>query len=291
LNVLVTGAAGFVGSHLVPALIAAGHTVFAAHYDLDRLPPVAGARRLQWDLAEPGLPAALPAEIGAIVHLAQANVPFPDRANEMFAVHVAATQRLLSVALRAGARRFVFASTGSIYGSGHRDWIESDPTEGPGYYAATKVAAERLIRAYGGLLSFAIFRLFAPYGPGQSNRLVPRLIAGVTEGRPVQIAGGTGAIFNPVHVKHVVDVLVQSLETKHSHVLNLGGDETLSVRDMAETVGRVVGRAPVFEQPAYTGTEGAPERVVGDNTALRRTYRLPERLTSFEDGVRSMIQA
>lgn len=285
MNILVTGAAGFVGGHLVPAIAARGHTVFAVHHDLTRLPRLQHVTPLAWDLAT-ARPPDLPSGLDAVFHLAQANVPVPDRAAHMFAVHVAATQQLLDLARAAGVRRFVLASSGSVYGAGARPWTEADPTEGAGYYAASKVAAERLVRALGDVVPYSIFRLFTPYGPGQVNRLVPGLINRVTGGQPVTLAAGTGPTFNPIHVTDVVEVLLQSLDAAGSQLLNLGGDDPLSVRDMAIEIGRVVGR-----QPALQVLPGSADRIVGDVTALRRAYRLPQRLISFAGGVRSMLTA
>ena len=286
MDVLVTGATGFVAGHLIPHLARAGHTVIAAGHDLSRIPTGDRITPLLWDHAQRDPAEPFPERLDAIVHLVQANVPFPERASEMFAVNVASTQRALDLARAAGANRFTFTSTGSVYGSGARPWTETDAAEGPGYYAATKLAAERLIRAYGDVVPFTIFRLFAPYGAGQRNRMVPGLIGRVTSGAPVTVAGGTGPAYNPLHVSHVVDVLTQSLDTNGSQLLNLGGEEVLTIRDMARAIGRVVGREPVIQdQP------GSADRFVGGVSRLRSAYRLPERLISFEDGVRSMIAA
>lgn len=284
MNVLVTGATGFAAGHLIPRLVSEGHVVIAAGHDATRLARFEGARPLVWDLRATALPESLPLSLDAIVHLAQANVPFPAAAGDMFAVHVAATHRLLELARRTGCVRFIFASTGSVYGSGPRDWVETDPTDGPGFYSATKLAAERLVLAYADLVPCSVFRLFTPYGPGQTGRLVPGLIHRVINGAPVTAPGGTGPTFNPLFITHVVDVLVQSLSATGSELLNLGGEEALSVRQMAEAIGRVVQRSPdVHDQ------SGAAGRIVGDISALRRRYRLPETLTSFEDGVRAML--
>jgi UDP-glucose 4-epimerase len=283
-KILVTGATGFVAGHLIPHLVKAGHEVYAAGHDPARLARFTGARHLVWDLKEAALPEALPLQLDAVFHLAQANVPFPAAADDMFAVHVAATHRLLELARRTGVKRFTFTSTGSVYGAGPRPWKEGDPTEGSGYYAATKVAAERLVRSYGDLVPYSIFRLFTPYGPGQTNRLVPGLINRVVNGTPVTVAGGAGPTFNPLHVAHVVDVLAQSLDASGNQVLNLGGDESLSVRQMAETIAQVVGRPADVQEQA-----GAADLIVGDVSALRQAYRLPDRLLSFEEGVRSML--
>ena len=284
MNVLVTGATGFVAGHLIPHLTRRGHTVLAAGHVAERIPTGKNITSLLWDHALP--PPPLPQRVDAIVHLAQANVPFPERADEMFAVHVSATHHLLELARKTGVQRFVFTSTGSVYGGGNHPWSEDDPTDGPGYYAATKVAAERLIRAYGELVPFTTFRLFAPYGPGQRNRLIPGLVNRVRTGAPVTVAAGQGPMFNPLHVQHVVDVLEQALHATGSQLLNLGGDKALSVREMALAIGRVLGTDPIIQEQT-----GSADRFVGDVSRLRRTYQLPDRLISFEEGVRSMVGA
>lgn len=286
MDVLVTGATGFIAGHLIPHLVAAGHRVVAAGHDPARLDRFSGVQPLLWDLRVAEEPADLPARLDAVIHLAQANVPFPDAAAEMFAIHVAATQRLLDIARRTSAQRFVLASSGSVYGGGERPWTEDDPAEGAGYYAASKVAAERLVRAYGDLVPHTIFRLFTPYGPGQIGRMVPGLIDRVRRGVPVTVAGGTGPWFSPLYITHVVDALTQALDARESHIVNLCGDEVLAVRDMAGTIGRVLGC-----EPAIAETDGTAEHIAGDITRLRATYRLPARLVTFEEGIRSMVTA
>ena len=163
MKILVSGATGFVASHLIPALVAAGHDVVAVGHERARIAGDGAAP--SWILAAPDWP-ALP-DVDAVVHLAQANVPFPDGADALFAVNVAATQRLLEHARRTGARRFVLASSGSVYGASPAPLTETSPLAAHDFYSATKVAAERLTQAYESHLETAILRLFVPYGPGR----------------------------------------------------------------------------------------------------------------------------
>ena len=200
-------------------------------------------------------------------------------------MNTASTQRLLEYARAAGVSRFVLPSTGSVYGGGDRPWREDDPAEADDYYAATKVAAERLVRAYGGDVPYTIFRLFAPYGPGQVGRRVPGLIERVRAGRAATLREGGRPRINPLYVDHVVDVVRQSLDASGNQLVNLAGDEVLSVRDMAEIIGRVLGVPPVLQEVA--GSAGGD--TIGDITRLRQVYNLPRRLTSFETGVRAMV--
>ncbi len=291
MELLVTGATGFVAGHLVPALARAGHHVLALGHDparLERYRGVPGVEPLVVDLAVPALPRErLPARIDAIVHLAQANVPFPDGAAALFEVNTGSTQRLLDYARRASAARFVFASSGSVYGGGERPWSEDDCPNGTGFYAATKLASERLIQAYAGELAYTILRLITPYGPGQRGRLVPSLIDRVVHGRPVQLREGGRPRMNPIFVEHVVDVVLQALGVGGNHLVNVAGDEVLSIKEMAEIIGHQAGREPVFEHvPGASGGD-----VVAVTARLRCTFRLPARLTSFADGVQAMLNA
>jgi nucleoside-diphosphate-sugar epimerase len=287
--VLVTGAAGFIGRNLIPRLAATGHHVLAVDHSAGRVQPGPNVEPLTLDLSEPTLATKLPGSLDAIIHLAQANVADNvQNAPTLFRVNSWSTAQLLESAARTSVRRFVLASSGSVYGFGTRPWREDAPDRGTGFYAASKVAAERVVRAYGeaGACGTSIFRLFAPYGPGQRGRMVPGLINRVRLGQVVTLKGGRGPRYNPLYIDHVVDVLAQALHVEDSHVLNLGGDEALSIRDMAETIGRVLNREPALE----TVPGDLDGDMVGETSRLREHYRLPDRLTTFAEGVQAMVE-
>lgn len=251
MRVLVTGATGFVASHLVPTLADAGHEVIAAGHDLTRLPSGAGIEPFVVDLRRADAVRFPPAE--AVVHLAQANVPFPEGAGELFAVNVASTAALLEQARRAGARRFVYASSASVYGGGDGAFDESDPPLASDFYAATKIAAERIVAAYAGVLDGSTtMRLVAPYGPGQRARLIPTLVERVRAGRPVVLNPGGRPRLNPIYVADVVRVVLRALDLPGHRVVNVAGDEVVSVDQLAEAIGEAVGATPVYEEAVGT---------------------------------------
>jgi len=103
MRVLVTGATGFVASHLLPRLATDGHEVIALGHDAARIPSLEDVTPVVVDLSRPLLPDSVP-DFDAVVQLAQANVPYPDGAGELFRVNVASTQELLELARRRGAR-------------------------------------------------------------------------------------------------------------------------------------------------------------------------------------------
>jgi UDP-glucose 4-epimerase len=280
-RILVTGATGFIASHLLPALVGDEHEVFALGHVASRIPEV-GAVPLERDLrleeAFEGLP-----DVEAVVYLAQANVTLPEGADDLIAVNTTAPVRLLAHCRRSGARSFIYASSASVYGFGDRPWSEDDPPQGRDLYAATKLAAERLIAAYDGELSGHSLRLVAPYGSGQSQRLIPRLVESVRLGRPVTLNAGGRPLMNPIFIDDVVEVVRSLLGATPSRVLNVGGDETVSIRELAEEIGRLVGTEPVF----VSNDGPVAGDLVCDNTAMH--HLLGERsLTGLRAGLSSL---
>ena len=280
----MTGATGFIGSRLVPLLIANGHDVVAVGRDAARLERFAGAEAVVGDLTDPRVGDAFPRRVDAIVHLAQANAPRPTEA-QLFGVNTDGTANLLDYAHSADASSFVFASSGSVYGGANTPLRETDPPRPNDSYARSKLAAEDLVRKHGGSMRACILRLFAPYGPGQENRLIPELVARVRAGRPVILRGGGRPRLTPIYVDHVVDVLDQAVTAGDEMLVNVAGDEILSIRDMAETIGRVVGSEPHFEEAPDEGQED----LIGDTTTLRRHFLLPDSFVSFEQGMAAMV--
>lgn len=284
MKVLVTGATGFVASHLIPALLTSGHDVVACGHDDRRLAKYPVAARCVVDLRDRNLAGHLPTRIDAVIHLAQANVGFPDAFADLWEVNAGSTARLLDWARHAGATSFVFASTGSVYGPGERPWHEDDPVVGGGAYAATKVAAERIVGAFTAHMSTVTLRLFGPYGVGQRARLVPGLVGRVLRGDAVSLREGGRPRINPVWISDVVKVFIASLALGGTHTVNLAGEEVLSIREMATIVGEVAGRVPVFEDvPGLAGGD-----TVGDTTRLRELFG-NRQFVPFRDGVVSVV--
>ncbi len=279
MKILLTGASGFVGGHLAPAPLDAGHDVVCVARDPAYQPPE-GADRVVLDLAQPFDSASVP-ETDAVVHLAQANVRFPEGAQELYRVNTASTLELLEHARRTGARRFLYASSASVYGFGERPFSENDPLRGDDFYATTKIGGEALVRAYRDFLLTAVLRLVVPYGPGQQGRMIPGLIARIREGAPVTLNSGGRPRMNPLYVDDVVRTVLAVLELDEQCVLNVAGDEPVTVRELAEAIGRIVGREPVFEN----GAGDVPGDLVADTAKLHKLLGRAS-LVPLEDGLR-----
>jgi nucleoside-diphosphate-sugar epimerase len=283
MKVLVTGASGFVGGYLVPALAGTGHEVFALVREPASYSAPAGVRPVVADLSVPLDLASLP-QVDAVAHFAQSNVPFPDEAATLYRVNTSSTLDLLEHARRCRAQRFLYASSASVYGFGERPFTEDDPLSGRDLYAVTKMNSEQLVSAYGGFFATAVFRLVAPYGPGQTGRMIPGVIGRVRDGRPVTLNGGGRPRMNPIYVDDAVRAVVAALDLDGNHVLNVAGDEVVGIDDIAERAGEALGREPIFEE----GEPGSPGDVVADTERFHELIGLGE-LVSIREGIRSMV--
>jgi nucleoside-diphosphate-sugar epimerase len=278
MKVLVVGARGFVGTRLVEHLGASGHSVVA----------VSSRDGTGLD-AQTGLPAPsfhVPAGTGAVIYLAAARWKRGGTVPNLFAVNVLSAITAAELARRAGAERFVYASSGSVYEPGFEAAKESSPLRRDDWYALSKLHAEEALALCRGAMHVTIARIFGVYGPGQRDRLVANLIESVRYGRPIVLhprAGEEGPTdglrVSLGYVDDVAAVLARLSTEGGPEVLNVAGGEVVGLRDIAVAIGTRLGVAPVFE------TSSTPRSfdLVADIDLLRRT--LAPRLTAFEVGV------
>jgi UDP-glucose 4-epimerase len=263
---LVTGAGGFVGRRLVERL-SARHEVCALVRDARQVAAGGRVSVVAADLARPLDASMLPARADVIIHLAQANVAFPEEADELFAVNTSAAQQLLGYGRRAGARRFLLASSGDVYGRRAGLCRESDAPAPADFYGLTKYAAELVAESYGDYLETCALRLFRPYGEGQTNRLIPKLAERIRRGEPVRLNRGDRPLMTPTHIEDVTEAFERAALASFTGALNVAGDELVSLRELARLVGEVLATSPVFEE---TGNEAASD-MAGDNARMKRT--------------------
>jgi nucleoside-diphosphate-sugar epimerase len=289
--VLVIGGSGFIGGHALPALVARGHPVFATHSPGRAPAGLPGVAWIPFDLSR-GCGADWPGDCETIVYLAQSRRwrCFPDEADDIFQVNVASVFGAVEHARQTGARRLIFASTGSVCSQTTRPAREADPVNldvPRSLYVASKLAAEILLRAYRESLAVITLRLFVPYGPGQNpDMLIPRLLRSVREGQPVHLHGEDGLRCNPVAAPEVAEALCRCLELDTTVTLNVGGPEVLTLREIATHIGRAVGREPRFE---VRPDQAAPV-LVGDTAALRSALGWAPSVP-FEGGLRDWLGA
>lgn len=289
MNILLTGGSGFIGQHLRKRLSDEGHQVSL----LARSNPnmLRGTEEyVPCDLAEaqqlaPALKSLELAGVNCLIHLAQANVSFPDRAAELWQVNTNATLQLLDWSRRNGIKRFCYASTGSVYGNldTAEPVTEECPLDATSFYGATKIAAEAAIRQYENYFATVVWRIVAPYGPRQAGRLVPTVLNRVRTGQTVTLNRGASPVMNYLFIDDLIEAMARSLSLDSSHTINLGGPEALSVEAIATIMGEALGTVPVFDRT----DNPAPNCAV--DTARARSLLGWAPQTDFAEGIRRIV--
>jgi UDP-glucose 4-epimerase len=292
-RVLVTGGAGFIGSHVVDRLRAGGIAVRI----LDLRPSPHHARCevdcAVADLLDPGAVRAAMRGCDAVVHLAAAaDVDEVARCPaDAEAVNARGTLNVLEAARVGGVRRVVYASTIWVYGNGSGTVDEESAVELPDHlYTATKLAGEMYCRSYAELygLQCTVLRFGIPYGPrARPAGVIPVFVTKALAGEPLTIAGEGLQSRRFVYVEDLADGVVRGL-AGHAigRVYNLVGEESVTIRGIAETVRDILGDVSVVHTPARTADFQGAE-VCGARAASELGWQ-PR--TSFAEGVRRYVE-
>lgn len=302
-RVLVTGAGGFIGHHLVRRLASEGARVRAfVHYNSEN----------RWGLLE-DLRAAFevfPGDLAdahrvrdavrgceIIFHLgALITIPYSYRARRTFIdANVVGTQNILEAGLDAGVKRVVVTSTSEVYGTAQRvPMDESHPLHPQSPYAATKVAADALAMSYH--LSFGLpatlVRPFNVFGPGQSARSVIPAIIVQALGRDAIELGFTESVRDFTYVDDTVDAFVRAGTAKgvDGKIMNVGTGRGRSVAEIVRAVGNIVGRKL---RVRVTSERLRPKKsevtkLVADASLARKLLGWKPRV-AFEDGLANTV--
>jgi nucleoside-diphosphate-sugar epimerase len=279
MKIIVSGAGGFIGRRLV-ARLSEQFEVVALVRSRGQQALAGNPSWVESDLTKGLDHASLPERADVIAHLAQANVSFPEAANELFAVNTLSTQRLLEYARIAGARRFVLASSGDVYGGIRGRAREADPAAPNSFYAVTKYASELLLGSYASYLEPCVLRLFHPYGPGQSGRLIPNLAGRIQARASVLLNADGRPNVTPLYIEDVVTAFERAMSSSFKGAINVAGDRSVSIRDLAREIGRILDVEPVFDQ---TGRESGD--LAGDNSLMKRLLG-DWQMTDLAEGLR-----
>jgi len=273
-RLLVTGAAGFIGSSLVDRLLADGHDVLGVDNFDPFYEPAEKRRNLEGALGHPSFRLieadcadldALERALGerpfdVVVHLAAKAGVRPSIQDPVgyTRANVVATQALLELARRRGVDRFVFGSSSSVYGNNERvPFSEDDAVAHPiSPYAATKRACELICHAHQHLHGGALhcLRFFTVYGPRQRPDLAIRKFATLMlEGRPVPMFGDGSSERDYTWIDDILDGVIGSIDRTRRVddeflIVNLGESRTTSLAELIRLIGEALGVEPEIER-------------------------------------------
>jgi len=270
MHLLVTGGAGFIGSHLSEYLLAQGHTVVVLDSFNDYYDPRLKRRNIAPMLQRPGyllvdgdildlevLQKIFKAhEFDAIIHLAARAGVRPSIAQPLLyeQVNVTGTMHLLELARLHGVPKFIFGSSSSVYGENRKvPFSEDDPVDNPiSPYAFTKKAGELICYTYHHLygLKVSCLRFFTVYGPRQRPDMAIRKFTQlIATGQKVPMFGDGTTKRDYTYFSDIVEGIYRALEHCSSyHIYNLGESRTVELRQLIELIAKNLGKEAKIER-------------------------------------------
>jgi UDP-glucose 4-epimerase len=304
---LITGVAGFIGSHLAETLLSKGKKVvgidaFTEYYDPDRkranvAPLLAqpGFRLVEEDLATCDLGSALE---GCDVVFHQAGQPgvrgsWGDDFRLYLERNLLATQRLLEALRAHPVQKLVFASSSSVYGDAERyPTAETDLPRPISPYGVTKLAGEHLCLAYatGYGVPLVALRYFTVYGPRQRPDMAfSRFIRAVLAGDEITVYGDGQQTRDFTYVSDIVDANIAAAGSElRSEVVNIGGGSRVTVLEVLDLIGAIAGKEPRIR---FIETQRGDVRHTGADLSRARALLGYEPRVPLPEGLRRQVEA
>jgi UDP-glucose 4-epimerase len=294
MNILVTGAAGFLGSALANRLAADGHSVRGLD-DLTAGDPARLSQNVLFSRGDvndrPKLWTLLQ-DVECVYHLA-ARVSVPESVlypREYNAVNVGGTVSVMEAMRDAGVRRVVLVSSGAVYGEqGRQPLSESQEPDPRSPYAVSKLAAEYYVRTIGSLwgLESVALRVFNAYGPGQPlpaahAPVIPRFLRQALTGGSLVVHGDGSQTRDYIYIDDVVEALAATANAQDVDrlVINVGSGQETSVRDLARLAGAAAGQK--IDVLYSNADNGGVSRMRADISLARAKLNFQPRITLAE---------
>jgi len=300
MDICVTGAEGFIGSHLVERLLESGKRVRAlVQYNsfnsagwLEEIKKVEGLEIVFGDVRDSEQMNTFVEGSESVLHLAALiAIPHSYQApNSYVQTNVVGTLNMLNAAKRAGVRRFVHTSTSEVYGTARHVPISEDhPLQGQSPYSASKIGADALVQSYWSSFDLPVVTLrpFNTFGPRQSLRaVIPTLLAQVIEGAESISLGSTLPTRDFTYIDDTVAGFVAAMNSEgiDGQTINLGTGFEISIGDLVRLVEEVVGRRIEVnvdsERLRPAGSE--VERLLSDNRKAQALLSWTPELSGVE---------
>jgi dTDP-glucose 4,6-dehydratase len=310
MRILITGGAGFIGSHLCDKLLAEGHSIVA----IDNL--ITGSTRNIQHLAgrddflfikhDVSNYIYVDGPLDAVMHFASPASPSQTAATgylqlpiQTLKVGALGTHNALGVAKAKGAR-FLIASTSEVYGDPLEHpqqetyWGHVDPVGPRSVYDEAKRFAEAITMAYHRThgVDTRIVRIFNTYGPRMElddGRVVPNFVGQAVRGEPLTIYGDGAQTRSFCYVDDLVDGIIRLLKSDEHEPTNIGNPRELSIREFAEVINRITGNAAGLKFMPQGRTKGDPQRRQPDISKAKRVLNWQPKV-EIEEGLKPTIE-
>ncbi len=309
MRILITGAAGFLGSHLCDQLLAQGHEVVGMDNFItgspDNLAHLANNQKFKFIRHDVSNFIFVPGNVDAVLHFASPASPNPNSPYgyvnlpiQTMKAGALGTHNSLGVA-RAHRARFLLASTSEIYGDPLEHpqkesyWGHVDPIGPRSVYDEAKRFAEALTMAYHRFhgIDTRIVRIFNTYGPRMhldDGRVVPNFLRQAIKGEPLTIYGDGSQTRSFCYVDDLVDGIIKLLHSDEHQPVNIGNSTETSILEFAHTINNLVGNAAgITYKPGQRG-EGDPQRRQPDISRAREVLGWEPKI-SLAEGIKRTI--
>jgi len=286
LNVLITGATGFIGKHVTKKFIDKGHNVsvfIPPNDNLDTLKPASVFRGyLQTHINDLELATEFQ---DVIIHLAaKARIPESETNwNQYFQSNVVGTQNLINAAIKNNVKHVVYAGSSTYYGNAYPQYPEV-PGNPLNYYAWSKKAGEEICKITPGAPPCSILRIFTTYGPGQPTGkdalVIGRFFQAEMNGEPITIDGDGSQSRDFVHVYDVANAFYNAATMMVPGVFNIGTGVSTTIADLAKLFNAPVQYGPA--RPKYAAMTCAE---VSNNTVINWKAQ-----TQLHEGIQQLRQ-
>ena len=269
MNIMIIGANGLLGRYLVDIFLKDNTNLFAVVKNKNKIKFEDNkVNVVEIDLANFNVD-ILPKSIDVIFYLAQSNRfrEFPDGSNDMLDINICAPNKIIQWAVKNGVKKFIYASSGGVY-------------------LNSKLAAEMLLKNFAPFFeTFVILRPFFMYGVGQTKTmLIPRLINNIINGEKILLGGVDGIKINPIYIQDAARIIAKTIDLNGEYIFNIAGAEIVSIRQLSETIGEVVGRKPIFYQNSVSSND-----LIGDISSM--VEKLDKPIINILDGINKMVKA
>ena len=286
MKVCIIGSGGFVGSALATVCMKRGDsTQLVSSRLIGGIDPITGLLPTDFQVA-PGT--------DAVYYLAQSPHyrDMPAYAAHLLSVNCVSAVQAAAAAVRAGAKRFIYASTGNVYAPAFGPLSEDAPVSRDAWYPLSKLMAEEALRLYNAQMHITAVRIFAIYGPRQQGMLVPKLINSVRNGGDIFAERNAsdetdlgGLRISPIYIDDAIAVLWKLASRTGPSVLNLGGNLVLSISEIAAMIGKELG----IPAKVSISERSRTFNLICDTGLLQ--HLADPTFTSFEHGLRQTISS
>lgn len=301
-NILVTGAAGFIGSELAKALIKLNYSVFTIDNlstgFINKIPR--HVKFIEGNTYDQRITKSLTnLKFHCVIHIAgqsSGEISFENPIYDLKS-NAQSTLNLLEFCKNNGCNKFIFASTMSVYGDSKKDFVDEDDIVNPkSFYAIGKIASERYMKLYSeyGINSIAL-RLFNVYGPGQNMLNMKQGMASIflsqaLKNNEIIVKGSLNRYRDFVYIEDVVSSFVLALNSNEQgyNVFNVCSGEKVKVSQILKIIKDEISQDIIIKEES--GTPGDIFGIVGSNKKIKKILNWKQSM-SFENGMKEMIKS